>query len=402
MAIQFPNFLQAQIVKPDYSGIGDSVENFYRGYHMPKDALIKKIQAQFAQPNAEEALTHSKLQNVSSRLSNRKAQMDIDRLSMEIAQQRELEKQLRQALSGGGSQAPQGMPPQMQMPNQMPQMQPPMQRGGMTPMGAPPMGMPSPASGGNPMMGGGMPPMPSGEMQGAPPPQAAPSPSSNMPEEVVVSKGSPHLAAIDSMYDNNPLSRAFLNKKGYKKDQSIKFDNKTGRTTIITKYPSGKVTVQSSGGNQGSDEGSPLTNKMVSKHQNIISSVDTAIPVLEELEKMKTYPRQSMYKGAEYAEYEGLVSQAVDSLLGSFGLPMTNEGLKTVRDQIEIKTFEGKEEYRKRLKKLMSDLRSRQQYSEKQIKKSSKIRPTDSSNDSDNEHALNMSDDDLGDIAYGS
>ena len=63
MAIKFPDFLQATLVKPDYSGIGDIFSNYYAGKAMPKDDLIKAVQAQFAKPNAEQDLQASQLQN---------------------------------------------------------------------------------------------------------------------------------------------------------------------------------------------------------------------------------------------------------------------------------------------------------------------------------------------------
>lgn len=65
MAIQFPNFLGVPIQKPDYSGVGDIVSNYYSGKEMPKDDLIKAVQAQFAQPTAEATL--SKLQAETSK-----------------------------------------------------------------------------------------------------------------------------------------------------------------------------------------------------------------------------------------------------------------------------------------------------------------------------------------------
>lgn len=427
MAINFPNFLAATLNKPDYSGIGDSVSNFYKGYDMPKDALIKEIQAKFAQPNAEADLQSTQLKNAyqsilnkylpsekdqsltSGRLSNRKSQMDIDKAVLELQQQKALENQFRMALGGApqGEGAPSSAPmmpsPSPPQSNPMPPMMPnaPMmpQGGGMTLPGMP-KGLPMPpAIPGMTMIGsslaGGAPlssmpntasaGMPNASPEGMPlsaanPAVAQPSlqqPAPEAPNEVVITKGSPQLAGIDAMYDSNPLSRSFLEKKGYKKTQEVKFDNKTGRTTIVTKYPSGKVTVQASNLPTTGEEGAPLTSKMVSKHQNVVASVDVAAPVLKQLADMGSYPRQGWYRGGQYAEYEGLVSQAVDSVLGAFGLPMTNEGLKTIRDQIEIRTFETPSHYKNRIEKLIKDLRVRQQYSANEVKKSIKNPPTD-------------------------
>lgn len=70
MAIQFPNFLNAQTAKPDYSGLADIVSNYYAGKQMPKDDLIKAVQAQFAKPKAEEELKQTKLKNIYQELVN--------------------------------------------------------------------------------------------------------------------------------------------------------------------------------------------------------------------------------------------------------------------------------------------------------------------------------------------
>lgn len=70
MPIQFPNFLNAQTHKPDFSGIGDIVENYYRGKMMLKEDLIKAVQAKFAQPNAEANLKSTQLQNLYQEIIN--------------------------------------------------------------------------------------------------------------------------------------------------------------------------------------------------------------------------------------------------------------------------------------------------------------------------------------------
>lgn len=431
MAIQFPNFLAAQTHAPDYSGIGDVFENFYKGYNMPKDALIKEIQAKFAQPNAEADLKSTHLRNtyqeilnqfapesnrqsiLSSKLGNRKSQIDIDKAVMELEEQRQLQNQLRQALSGGSSQGttspPMGVtsPPQ---PVEMPPLMPSPQTMGQGAPEAPllpgmPSGMPMPPRVGGMTMVGSPPLMPNGT--GAPNAPMAPSPEGIAPNapvapatqpeplnEVVITKGSPHLAGVDAMYESNPLSRSFLEKKGYKKSQKIEFDKKTGKTTIITKYPSGKVTVQASPGAGASENGIPLTSKMVSKHQNIISSIDNAEPVIKKIidEKgFQPYPRSlgmGLVPGwmGQSSTYESLVKGALDSLIGAYGLPMTNEGINTVKDQLLIGHGETAAHYRHRLRDLLTDLQRRKSYSENEVKKSNKISPvnaTDSKSDED-------------------
>jgi len=102
MAVQFPNFLSVPVRTQDYSGFGDIVNNYYAGKAMPKDDLIKAIQAQFAKPNAEQALLAAQLGNKKSGIDIRKGELDIQNTLRDIAQQKMFEDQLRQALTGGG------------------------------------------------------------------------------------------------------------------------------------------------------------------------------------------------------------------------------------------------------------------------------------------------------------
>ncbi len=438
MAIQFPNFLSVPVRTPDYSGIADVVSNYYRGKAMPKEDLIKKIQAEFARPLAEQSL-------LSSTLSNRKSGLDIENTLREMANNQYLEQQLRNAFPGGGSSgggSSQGFAPPTT--NQTPYgdssgyaydsrgqnirasdaevnaiadkaeaaLNQRMQPGGQpAPLGTMPVSTPAPNQI-NPVLAKVL---AQGANQASAQPQepsqpVAPSASQPIaqtePNEIVISKGSPQLAGIDMLYENNPLSRAFLEKKGFKKTQDIKFNAKTGQTTIITKYPSGTVTMQSAGG-VASQEGIPLTNRMVTKHQNIISSIDNAVPIIQQILKLneqeknkkgemkdkywEPYPRSTgdhwytiglgQLPGwqSQSTKYEALVNSALDSLVGAYGLPSTNEGIETVKKQLIIGHGETDRAYVKRLKDLITDLKRRQSYSANEVKKSNKISPVDTS-----------------------
>lgn len=441
MGIQFPNFLSAQTHAPDYSGIGDAVENFYKGYNMPKDALIKEIQAKFAQPNAEADLSSTQLKNTyqgilnkyapqekeqslaTGRLTNRKSQLDLDTALLEYQQQQELQKQFARALANagvapGGSAPPAPMaPPSAPAPNAMPSlpnapMMPPAQQG-RSPLPGMPNGLPMPpATPGMTMVGSPPPGLPPAPMQNGAPvaaipsaagqsaaPMNAPNPAGaeqpslppakpEAPNEVVITKGSPQLAGIDAMYDSNPLSRSFLEKKGYKKTQEVKFDNKTGRTTIITKYPSGKVTVTASAAPPPvGDTGIPLTNKMISQHQQMISAIDNAKPIIQDIIDQKgfqPYPRglgMGLVPGfiGKGATYDTLVKSAVDTLMKAYGMANTDKGIGTVESQLLIKHGETISDYRNRLRMVLKDLDRRKAYSSNEVKRSNKISTVDSS-----------------------
>jgi len=439
MAISFPNFLSAQLVKPDESGISDVYNNFYQGMNMPQDALIKKIQAEFARPKEEEALKSSQLANylagiqneyarpnaeqslATSRLSNRKTGLDIDKMVLEMQQQKELENQLRNYMNQGGQGGQGGQLPQQSMPSgqlpqqggqgfQMPQQgqrQQPPRKMTYVDDAVSAMRKINPALADVLQKQAAQQVQPSlqqqqqqqasgltslGNPQDDHPSSAALTENNNVQ---LLEKGNPSQYGVDKMWDANPLSREFLKKKGFSKKQDIKFNAKTGQTTILTTYPSGRVTTQSTASNAESLE-TPLTSKMVSKHQGIIAAVDNAIPTIEKILDLnqgdwEQFPRSSGAlpglgwipgNQSKSTEYEALVSSALDSLVGAYGLPMSNEGIETVKKQLLISHGETDVAYKKRLKNLLEDLKTRQAYSAKEVKKSAKNPPIDSGENS--------------------
>lgn len=145
MAVQFPNFLAAQLVKPDYSGIGDLFNNYYGGKALrqqdiigqnqaqaaPLELLMKQIQAEFARPSAEAALSGAKLGNQGKSLSNQQAGLQLQQLKRQIAEQAAIENQIKAAMAaanaggqGGGMQGGGGFggsaaqTPDVEMPQQ--------------------------------------------------------------------------------------------------------------------------------------------------------------------------------------------------------------------------------------------------------------------------------------------
>lgn len=81
MAFNLPNFV-GQTYQPDYSGIGDAVSNYFQGKMMPSQALIEKVKAQFAQPQAQADLDAARLKNIYQGIQNQfegqTEQADID------------------------------------------------------------------------------------------------------------------------------------------------------------------------------------------------------------------------------------------------------------------------------------------------------------------------------------
>ena len=102
MAIQFPNFLSAQLSKPDYSGIADIVSNYYAGKNMPKDALIKQIEAEFARPNAETNLANAKITGQHNKALTAHTLLQVQQLKQQLAEQAAMEAAIKKAIAQGG------------------------------------------------------------------------------------------------------------------------------------------------------------------------------------------------------------------------------------------------------------------------------------------------------------
>jgi hypothetical protein len=406
MAIQFPNFLGVPLVKSDYSGIGDSVSNYYAGKAMPKDDLIKQIQAQFARPNAEQTLEGLRLGNQGTGLTNQKMRLEIEKYRYDLAKQREMENLIANAMRGGNagaSQPQQGISSQQNMPSmpQTPQMAPPAMDGSINPalasaiqqqmrpnpnLGIAPTAPPS-ASNAPMMQSSSQMPETSSQAQQAIPESTA----SNNAQ--IITQGEPRYAGMDALWDQNPLSREFLKKKGFEKKTEIKFDQKTGQTRILTTYPSGKISLQTFDGAGGANGEAPLTTANVTKQQSIVNNIDNTLPVIKDilsldkntksdyLKKWEAFPRNSGWQPglgwvpgyhSASTNYESLVSSALDTLLGAYGLPKTNEGIETVKKQLLIGHGETDAQYKNRLNRLIKDLERRKEYSSSLLKKASK------------------------------
>jgi hypothetical protein len=354
MAVQFPNFLQAQILKPDYSGIGDALQNVLAGYEgsqrpmqLKQEAqarefenILKGVQAKYAEPTAQAHL--------------KQLQMTMQKAQQEAAQ----EEMFRKLLSGSA--------PAATSQNIMGQ------QGG----GAPDLGAAY-------KPGEGMPLFANQESQ-APNMQSIPSapkptPGINGAPTQVLSAGSPNLYHVDELYETNPLSRSFLEKKGFKKTQVVKFDPKTGASTLITTWPSQKVTVQTLGGMGGAvgggDDSMALTTAGKTQKQNMIGSVTTAIPLLDKLAKFNTPVGGFGWTNANNAaQYESLTNQLSDQLMTALNLPKTNESLALVKTMTKRHTLESDRAYHKRIKDLKDDLISRKKYAQGALKGGVKLK----------------------------
>lgn len=334
MAISFPNYLAAQLIKPDYSGIGDSVSNFYGGKAMKNDDLIKRVAAQFAQPNAEMSLEQMKQQIANEKLSGQKSVLEMQKMRRDQQQEAQLQALLANALNpnaqgGQPQQAPETQQPmpQMRMPQTtqpMPQQlnpnlgkalapqNPPTESGQGDIYGTDPKmmdarfrkfdqqatGLPSSAYKDNDTVAPSPSAMPKVEnkpvtINGVTPEQTPVDfdyhPKEAKKDELVIDEGNPRLAGIDALWDSNPIAREFLKKKGFEKTVKQERDKKTGQEMLYTKYPSGRIVKKTIGQEQkpeDMDGDIPLTKPILNAAVKQVRGNDAVLPYIDDLIKM--------------------------------------------------------------------------------------------------------------------
>ena len=186
--------------------------------------------------------------------------------------------------------------------------------------------------------------------------QAISQPNNELDEQIQVA-GDPGLSHLDEAWEKNPGARAQLKKHGIEKTQEIKVSPTTGLTSIVTKYPSGKITLRTSG--QGPNGDLPLTNAVKTLNQNIIGQAPKAIDALQEIKKHPS-PTEVPYlpyrKGAR-KEHSALVSSAAETYAKAKGWPNTGKSIAEARSILDRGTFESDHDYHQRLDSIQEQLR---------------------------------------------
>mgnify|MGYP001564382175 CR=1 FL=1 len=180
----------------------------------------------------------------------------------------------------------------------------------------------------------------------------------------ILEQGNPNLYKIDDMYDNYPQFRKQLESKGFKKTQTVKFDPKTGMTSVLTQYPSGKVEAKMLGSMNGDFSPATIANKTQS--QKVINAIGNARPIIQKIideNKAGKVPGQLLgkyFSPDKQASYISDVIQSSDTLAGALGFPGTNEGLSQAKETVLRKPRESDAGYNKRLENLLKDMDTRE------------------------------------------
>ena len=113
-----------------------------------------------------------------------------------------------------------------------------------------------------------------------------------------------------------------------------------------------------------------LTTASKTKNQNTIQSIDSVLPLIEQINPSKS-PGQIIgkyFSPDRQADYQSKISAISDTLIGALGLPKTNESLHLVEKMVVRGPGESDSAYKKRLENLTKDLKNRRNSSLKSLK----------------------------------
>lgn len=119
--------------------------------------------------------------------------------------------------------------------------------------------------------------------------------------------------------------------------------------------------------------GLALTTPSQTKLQNIMTGVDSALPILEELVKEETKIPTGLewFSPEAYATYHSKVNSIIEPLIGAMGLNVTDATKQMMKDQVERKTRESTDAYKKRLQDFIEDIKRRRKYAAGTLEKGS-------------------------------
>lgn len=183
----------------------------------------------------------------------------------------------------------------------------------------------------------------------------APSLSQNMTNGMaaptVQATGNPNLYHIDDLIQGNPHAAALLKKQGMEIKRNVKYDPKTGVTSVVTQYPSGKVTVSASGVKANGGK-SPLTTKTLSSLQSakvaipqLKAVIDKLIATPSPVHPKLPYGAGDLWRPGARKEHDDLVNLGKDLFAKAKGLTTTEKALETGAKTLDRGNFQSDATY---------------------------------------------------------
>ena len=216
-------------------------------------------------------------------------------------------------------------------------------------------------------------PTASQQAEGIEPPAYAKNMANSLNAPAVQAIGNPNMYHVDELIDSDPRAAAALKKRGYEKKVTPHYDAKTGLTSVVTQYPSGKVTVQTS---KPADSGyGALTSANITKANDAIMGVTNVMPTIDKLISLADkgeIPGQVVgkyFKTDQQATYNSLSNMSGDTLAKALGFPSTDKGMDAALASIRRADGESDKHYADRLKDYRKDMMERLKNSKQFLRK---------------------------------
>ncbi len=195
----------------------------------------------------------------------------------------------------------------------------------------------------------------------------------------LASEGDPNLYHIDQMYDQYPWFRKKLEKEGYKKTQTTKYDPKTGTTTTITTSPSGKTEISTiSGGGNGK---MPLTNDVKSRMQKVVALAPQVIKDIEDLKNTPSparIPFAPWWKPDQRNAFQRKVKELSESLAVAKAWPSVLGSIERAEEIINRGDYESTDAYKKALDDVIKKIKEAESNAQETLGQSKENKKTDS------------------------
>lgn len=171
---------------------------------------------------------------------------------------------------------------------------------------------------------------------------------------IVLNPGNQNMGYIDQMYDANPIYRKGLEARGYKKKTSVHPNQSTGETSVITEWPSGKITsVTIPTSSAGSMSMTPATK---TAQQSIIVNAPKVNRLIDKIIEKPSPTEIFGWRGPAKKEHNALVTEAAETLVKARSWPNTKGSIDKAESILQRGTFETDSYYHERLKQLKKEM----------------------------------------------
>jgi hypothetical protein len=170
----------------------------------------------------------------------------------------------------------------------------------------------------------------------------------------ILSPGDPSKEYLNKMYDSNIRFRKAMEDRGLTKKTSIHTNAGTGETSVITQWPNGKITSQTS--TTSASGGPSATPASKTAQQSIVINAPKVNRLIDKIIESPSPATSAFYRPAAKKQHSALVTEAAETLVKARSWPNTKGSIDKAETILERGWFESDSAYRKRLEGLKNEM----------------------------------------------